>query len=248
MGKNIRFLKTRVDKDDIYMIMHKCDFCPFLMVDKENYRGVCGNPKKDKLIDNTVKKNIMYYEHTNGKITILDECEIPDFCYLSKNLKVEFEKEKLTYKKGEDIYVLHSPRNGDEKILSEIFICSTETSEFTYSNKYEKYKESKKNYDERKNNTTLNVLNDVIETTQIEHTLSLPEHINAITDKICSCCGEMKKEVDRIINNGMCGECYEYNKIDINVVRNSIINNFRLKRNKNYIEKDFKKIENYFVY
>lgn len=245
MGKNIRFLKTRVDKDDIYMIMHKCDFCPFLMVDKENYRGVCGNPKKDKLIDNTVKKNIMYYEHTNGKITILDECEIPDFCYLSKNLKVEFEKEKLTYKKGEDIYVLHSPRKGDEKILSEIFICSTETNELTYSDKYEKFKEAKDKYNEKRNTTALSILNAVLESgKEVEYV----EHTTSIIGDICSCCGERKEDVNRIINNGMCNGCYEQSKTNFNTVYNSKINNFRLKRNKDFLEKDYKKIEKYFVF
>lgn len=248
MGKNIRFLKTKVDNDNIYMIMHKCNFCPFLMVDKENYKGICGNPKKNKLIDNIVKDDIMYYEHVNGKISVLDTCDIPDFCYLSKNLKEEFEKEELTYKKNEAIYVLKSPRKGDEKILSEIYICSTETSEFTYTEKFEKFKEAKKKYNERKNNTTINILNNVLEETRIEQATSLPEHTNVITYEVCSCCGEIKEEVNRIVNNGMCNQCYEFTKTDFNLIRNSMINNFRLKRNKNFIEKDFKKIEKYFEF
>ena len=249
MGKNVRFLKTRVNKDDIYMIMHKCNLCPFLMVDKDNFRGLCGHPKKDKSIDNTVNDDIMYYEYINGKTTILNNCDIPDFCYLSKNLKEEFEKERLTYKKDEDIYVFHSPRTGDEKILSEIYICSTETSEFTYSDKFQKFQEAKNKYHERRNTTTLNILNRVIEIGQeAGQEVEYVEHTTTIVGDICSCCGERKEDVNRISNNGMCNDCYEQSKTDFNTLCNSKINNFRLKRDKDFLEKDYKKIEKYFVF
>lgn len=233
---NVRFLKTRVDGEDIYMIMNKCNLCPYLMVDKDNYRAVCGNPVKKKEIDDTVNTDIMYYEK-GDRVTVLDDCRIPDFCYLSKNLKDEFDKGTLKVKKNETLYIYSSERKGNEKILSEVYVCFNEEGGFTFSDKFNKYLEAREKYNEKKlekeKNTTQNVISKETE---------LFTHTTIIIGDICSCCGEKKESVDRNTNDGMCNECNEKSKTNYDLVYNSYINNFRLKRKKEFIEKNFKKI------
>lgn len=248
MGNSVRFLKTRVDKDDIYMIMHKCNLCPFLMIDKENYRAVCGNPKKSKDENDTIKEDIMFSE-LNNRYIIHDVCDIPSFCYLSKNLKEEFDNSELKLKKGENIYVLNSPRTGDERILSEVYVCLKENGEFTYSDKFQKYLFAKTKFNDRitnKKQLSGKEKNDDIKVVEINKEKSvIVNHTqlnNYMVNQICSCCGERKEDVNRMTNNGMCYECYEKVKTDNKLLFNSIINNFRIKRNKDFTIKNYKKV------
>lgn len=232
---NIRFLKSKVEKDEVYLIMRKCNFCPYLMVDKENYRAVCGNPRKDKSESDTILDNIMYFDGGERPV-VLDDCLIPSFCVLSRNLKDEFENEELKYKKNDVLYIYKSPRKGDEKILPEAHICFNSNGEFIYSDLYLKYTENKSKYDAKKQERNL-VSNSTLP--------ALTETINIIVKPTvkCSCCGNYKEDVDRKINYGMCIECFEHSKTDNVIKHNSIINNFRMKRNKDFIEKNYKIIE-----
>ena len=61
--------------------------------------------------------------------------------------------------------------------------------------------------------------------------------------KMCSSCGEDKEDVDREKRDGMCGECWEKYKRNKKKRYDSKINNFRLKRDKSWKNKEYKQIK-----
>ena len=63
----------------------------------------------------------------------------------------------------------------------------------------------------------------------------------------CSCCGERKEKVDRNKNIGMCPDCWDKNKNNKKMKNFSFINNFRLKRNKKWVDEKFKKTDKKYV-
>ena len=70
-----------------------------------------------------------------------------------------------------------------------------------------------------------------------------PIRVTTPTILVCSCCGGHDTSVIRDINNGMCETCYNTYKDDIIKLKQSFINNFRLKRGVIFVDRDFKLIE-----
>jgi hypothetical protein len=65
---------------------------------------------------------------------------------------------------------------------------------------------------------------------------------NTKSHDVCSLCGEEDESVNRTEHNGMCNECWEYNKDNKDSIKTSYINNFRLKRGVSFTQKKFKTI------
>lgn len=227
MKVNVRFFKTKVDLDNVYMIMTKCNLCPFLMCDTDKNNAVCGHPKKIK-IHEVIKTDILYFEE-RPKTLIVDDLRINEHCPLSKTLDEEFKREILTYKNEGFIYVFSSPKKDDERPIFESYMQFHHKSDLlTFTDNYNRYTRNKIKYDskvkERNEFKTPNVI------------------VPYVKNEVCSCCGLSKEDVDRDKNNGMCEICFTKFKLDNDIKYFSYINNFRIKRNMTFNTNKYKKV------
>lgn len=236
MKKNIRFIKTKVGDDGVYLILTKCDNCPYIAKDVFASKVRCGHSFGSKNRDNVILNDAEFIIKNNN-IENKSDVQIPEWCSLCDRMKDEMDKKLIRYKSDGVIYSLLSFfRKGVDKILPDIYVTRKNRSdELEYNEDGKFFLENQVKLKENEN-----VIIKPLQT--FEHNSVVVN--NTIQKNICSCCGEGKEEVDRYINDGICNDCLDIIKNDKKVKYRSYINNFRLKRKSTWSKNNFEIINN----
>lgn len=232
MSKYLKVIKNidNINKK-IALKVNRCNDCPLVRYDKKNASIICIKNKNNKFIKNEF---ILSFE-TNGMQEIA-KIDIPTWCDLC-NTFAELEESEITYYiRDSSVMISHDNKERNLPLYdSEIL------------NKYSKTQNNIKLNDVNINKPKQTRVLEEEEDEDEDDIIFFKKHddnqktINVIHEEECSCCGGKSTTIIRNINNGMCDECIELYKDDIIMIKQAIINNFRLKRGiKNLINKKFK--------
>lgn len=240
MSVMFRYLKSKVENNHAYLILTKCEFCPYFMKNKDTGVIACAFSRNEDLNTNIIS-NDMKFKFNGGVWTTETRINIPEWCKLNTNINIEKRKNKIVFKYNG---IIHESVSIDDEFKKRLIVPDgyIRYKEYTEDLVYNTYYN-----DKVKNRTTTSDNNS--ETKPIYalpvHNVNTPTYTTSVRVvlNVCSNCGVGKEEVDRNVNDGMCEECYnEYknNKEILYVVR---INNFRLKRNSFWSENKFKVVK-----
>lgn len=219
--KNVRYIKTKVDDKNCILHQVNCNHCPFMKFDRTTVTLRCQKYKNLSVYDDLIKKINGYSVGKNGNVSPLGKVDIPNWCQLANTLE-SVQNDKWVYTKS-DIIKYKTEYNDNSRLLvisSNVVIYDDSGNELQIIHKF------KNNYAPKSINTDKPNTN--------------TKYIKLDT---CSCCGEMKEKIDRNKNIGMCSVCWDKNKDNTEIKNFSYINNFRIKRNKDWIDEKFKKTE-----
>lgn len=213
-GHKYKYVFTKIDKRPHYLIMDRCNHCPFLINDFQNSNAKCGKFVDTKSTSENYICRVHGYIQTKpgtSKMEILSEIPIPSWCGLPNHIIDISPNDNIHYIKNGKL-IIESGQN----YANTISIIKSD--EIKYSNEdgdslITKSKKSKYKYNKIK--ITPNT-------------------------KLCSSCGEDKEDVDREVHNGMCKGCRKMYKKDKNKLYSSFINNFRLKRRESWKKEGYK--------
>lgn len=235
MKKNIRFIKTKVSDDNVYLLLTKCDYCPYFCKDKYISKVRCGKSFNSPNGDNVITSNVRFMIMDNNLVVEDSDTIIPHWCTLSDKMKTEMDSKMIRYKSRGFIYeMLSFFIKGEDKIIPDMYV------KHKYGSDELEYNEGGKLYLQNQ------VINQPIKSNTVSPVYSTPRTFQTYTPpiikNICSCCGEDKEDVKRNINNGICSDCFIKNNNTLKY--NSYINNFRLKRKSDWSKDNFKIINN----
>jgi hypothetical protein len=228
---NKKFIRTLVNEKPAFLIMSKCNMCPFFNIDDKNKQGYCLKYKDEN--DSSVIKYIYSYSFkyiTNVGIRYYPafDIDIPKWCLLTNKLTSDVDYNVYVKNKVDKVDIIIE----NSTILDLISDRYIEYSEFTGNlvrNKH--YKDfisgTENNFNKLTNKKQENI---VVEDNSKK--------------EICSCCGNNKTNTERNFHLGMCYECWINYKWNRKIKIKSFINNFRLKRNVEYIN-DVKIIDDF---
>jgi len=233
---NHRYVYTMVDKRPQFLIMDKCNFCPFLINDMKNGAALCGkfiNPASILEEKNYISKVYGYVQkiYQRNEMNILTQVDIPSWCNLPDHLSEISPNDNINYVK-------------DGKLNVE---CGQ-----NYSNAVQIIDVNEVQYDldgekiilKPKQPTYINYGKDGKRFTSDDSIPANPsESSTAVIDgEVCSMCGEEKEDVNREIRLGMCDDCWSKSKFSHPKRYTAKINNFRLKRKEDWVGEDYKKV------
>ena len=223
MRKNIRFIKTKINNEHTYLLLTKCNYCPFLINDK--YKGCVKCSKSfDDDDSNVILDNVRFKIFNNNLVVENVNILIPDWCSISKTKKIEIDTSTVKFKSKSFIYEFLSVHNNNyNKTIPDCYVdFKYESDELCFNDDWLTY---------------VNQIPPVVERKEIE-SIKVVTPSTYVMRSICSCCGELKEGVKRNENNGLCVNCLNDNNEHI---KNFIfINNFILKRNSTWSKHEFK--------
>lgn len=225
-----RYVFTKIDKKPMFMIMNKCNLCPFAINDHLKGRALCSkydNPKSTLEHKNWIGKvyGYLHKKTTYNRTEMLTQLEIPFWCRLSKNAAGLSINDTVNYIKNGHL-VTESGHTSDVSIAivdTRYIDFSKIDGESLVYKPVENKKTTRKTY---------------------KHNDTSPTTTTPPPRKLCSSCGKEKLEINRKIHNGMCDECWGEHKDDKEILYKSYINNFRLKRKKSWKNAEYKIIDN----
>jgi len=222
-----RYIKTEIDGTISILKMNTCNLCPFLMYITQVNKTTCAKYYSPSNNSNITCSNVYSYTISDKNKLPIQSIDIPSWCQLGKDIKTVHIEKEYYIKNGQNKNMA-IPISNDQKlsIISSLFVDYDRTlSKLVYCNNNPNtpYKYLK---DDEKMSTALVVQKPIKETVKIE----------------CSCCGENKENIDRTKNNGMCNVCWEKYKNNEELKYFAFINNFRLKRKKNWTDEIHKKV------
>lgn len=216
----VRYVYTMIDKKPCYLLMSKCNHCPFLINDFENQEARCGqftNPSSKYEHKDFLARVYGYIQKRYGtsEMNILTPVSIPSWCGLPNHIAQITPNDAISYIKDGRLQI-----DSGQNYANTVQVISDSEVKFSSENGeslVRKPKESKyihygtKPYGTPKKDT---------------HT--------------CSSCGKDKKDVNRNKHLGMCGYCWDKFKFSHPRRYNAKINNFRLKRKEDWTKETFK--------
>lgn len=220
-----RYIFTKIDNVPRYLIMSKCNLCPFLIDDFEKGEAKCGkfaNTKSSWEDVNYITKVYGYIQKKRGStdMRILTAIDIPFWCGLPTHIASISSNDAINYIKDGKLQVESGQNyaNTIQIIDEDEVIVSDDDGESLHlkpkDNKYIKYDNGSKKSSYK------------------------PDKI----EKTCSLCGEEKKNVNRDEHLGMCSRCWDKFKFSHPRRYTAKINNFRLKRKETWKKKEYKKV------
>jgi hypothetical protein len=222
VGKNMRYVKTKIDDTPKILHLLTCNLCPFLMFD-HNYK-IARCARYHSISSDTIDSNIYSYSVHGENIVPIKEVNIPNWCGLCKDAKEINIDTSMYVKNG------HNKFETIPNIINNLVIISG----FYVS------------YDLKLTKLISGSNKNTITFPQPRSPIALPESTNTTvtpTFRTCSCCGELMEGVSRKKNYGMCPKCWEENKNNKKVKEFAFINNFRLKRSAAWSKDTYKKIK-----
>lgn len=233
----LKYLRTKYNSNKLILLVDGCNNCPLMRFNKDILTCTCRMFSDKERATNVVDRFVINY---NSYGTVFDHISIPKWCELSNDMTDLFFDKNM---------YIPNPIS--------IMIDSNNDHNDSDSNVIDMKKERKKNVNIIYKILTSNSIskNDTFEDDDFDEYPFLDDD-GVICDSfgdfvnddfvnkndICSICGKLHESVDRTKNNGMCDNCYSINKDDKYKMYLSYINNFRLKRNINILDKEIKTI------
>ena len=235
-GDKYRYLFTKIDEKPHFLIMSKCNFCPFMINDFKNGDTKCGkfcNPTSKHEHKHFLQTVYGYMQKGYGTMDmeVLTTIGIPTWCNLPNHLTKISPNDaihtivngKLYSESGQNYANTVQIISDDEVMFSKedfetLVLVPKGKKIITYGKDGRRFPATS--------------------TSSIETT---PEPIKGIN--VCSFCGEDKENVNRDDHIGMCDGCWDKYKFSHPKRRISKINNFRLKRRESWEDKEYKMVK-----
>jgi len=219
-----RYIFTKVDNRPRFLVINRCNLCPFLINDSDNSSAKCGKYINSNSVwteKNYIMKVHGYIQKKAGStdLRILTHVDIPEWCELPNHLVQISPNDNINYIKDGKLNV-----ESGQNYANTIQIIDGKEVDFGTDGESLILKPAKPTY--------INY-----GTTPMSHKTTETSKIN--TD-VCSFCGEDKENVDRDNHLGMCDDCWDKCKFSHPKRYSARINNFRLKRRKDWVDEDFK--------
>lgn len=227
MTKYIRLIKEIQNySKKVILRFDKCNDCPLMVYDKKNLTVSCR--KFSNGVDRIINNSIL----DNGKKGIKDKIEIPEFCGLKNNI--------YDLEESNDTYLIT-----EQSVLISRMQCEKNLPIYNISNLKKITEVEKDKYDFSPNPTVnSNLFDDILEDTDYEDEDEDDDNdndnINNDIMVVCSVCGGYSVDINRNVNNGMCLSCFDIYKDNDYKIKQSYVNNFRIKRGIMYVNKNFK--------
>lgn len=235
----MKYLRTYYNNQKIILKVSLCNDCPLMRFHENEMKCTC-RMFSDKKTGNNVLDNWAVNYNIFG--TVFDNISIPKWCELSNTMEELFFSKLSYYPNPVSVIIETSHDNYDYNTpILNAKIKKLENINFIYRLVQNNTKKNTiKHID---NKTTINKDNKNYNYNDDYDILKNYESNYNLLDKICSLCGEKHDTVNRMENNGMCKKCYEKYNNDKIKMNQSFINNFRLKRNVDILEKEIKLID-----
>ena len=231
-GTNYRYVFTKIDKKPQFLIMSKCNYCPFMINDFHNGDVKCSkfiDPKSSGIYKNFISFVYGYMQKGNSlfKMEALTRINIPYWCNLPDHL-TEITPNDAIHTIVDGKLFIESGQNYSDNVQiisdDEVMFNREDCESLILIPKKGKYI----NYNGGKSTILTNT------TTSFKDT------------RMCSSCGEDKEDVDREKHNGMCINCWAKFKRNKKKKYFSYINNFRLKRKESWKNEEYKIVKIHF--
>jgi len=220
VDKTYRYIFTKVDGKPQFLVMRKCNLCPYLINGFKKGEALCGkyiNVKSSFVDKNFISKVHGYIQRKPGtqNMDILSMVDIPFWCGLPNHLT------QISHNG-----TIHTIKDG------KIFLESGQN----YANLVQVKDASFVEYDDKHES----LITKVEKPTHRNYATSTGSSWKSKYLTLCSFCGKEKDEVDRNNHLGMCDSCWDKNKFSHPKRHTSFINNFRLKRKEDWKNETFK--------
>lgn len=239
-----RYIRTFYNDDKVIMKLDGCQICPMMRFDVLNVKCTCRYFSNRFTRDNTV--NPFVIDYTEDGI-VKEQTKQPLWCELPYTLK-DLTEYRTTFRAFRSSILVDDNDGCDdikldiidagvlrnqEDILLEKFLLQLNGTRF-----------DKVAFDpeDRTDGDEVNIHRDFDE---LEKQYGSVYGYQIPVDKhgLCSLCGEEDETVKRNKNIGMCDDCWNSHKDDEEKKKQAFINNFRMKRNKDFPKESFKTID-----
>jgi hypothetical protein len=237
-----KYLRTFYNDEKVIMKLNGCQFCPLMRFDMINTRCLC-RYFSNEFQDTVVEVFVIDY---SDKGVVEDKIKIPKWCGLPNTIE-ELIKERTTFRSFPSTILVNEDDNCDDNELPFIDAEQKKNEEDVLMEKFmiqlSKRPSWRKEFDEevdihRSDFSSLNVRDFTNSTEYDEEIYGYQSSI--IKQEVCSLCGEEDETVDRKEKNGMCDDCWNEYQFDEEKKKQAFINNFRMKRNKDFPKESYK--------
>jgi hypothetical protein len=239
-----KFIRTYYDDEKVIMKISGCQFCPLMRFDKDRRVCLC-RYFKNSFGDNTVDVFVIGYTE---KGVVEDKIKIPAWCKLPYTLD-GLHSDRTTYRAFPSTILINAEDDCDDSKLPIIDAQAKKNEEDILLENF-MIQLSKKPDDfvsgESKN---INIHDNSFSNNGINYTRYDDEYEGygyqtaVRKNGTCSLCGNEDETVKRDKNIGMCDTCWGEHKDDDEQKKRAFVNNFRMKRDKDFPKEQFKLID-----
>jgi hypothetical protein len=234
-----KFIRTYYNDEKVIMKLTGCQFCPLMRFDMINTRCLCryfSNELQDTVVDVFV---IDYSE----KGVVEDKIKIPRWCGLSDSIE-ELLKDRTTYRAFPSSVIINDEDDCDDDKLPFVDAEKQKNEEDIIMEKFMiQLSRRPANFDpEEFIDGEVNIHRDFTNSPE-EEAGKYGFQVPIKKHEVCSACGEEDETVKRNENIGMCEDCWNEYQFNEEKKKQAFVNNFRMKRNKDFPKEPFKIID-----
>lgn len=237
-----KYIRTFYNDEKVIMRLSGCQFCPLMRFDMINTRCLCryfSDETESPLVD-------VFVLDYSDKGVVHDKIKIPKWCGLSDTID-ELIWAKTTYRAFPSSVITNEEDDCDNDKLPFIDAEERRNEEDILFDKF-LIQLIQKPSDLNGESVDIHRLafpaldtRDFTNSTEYDEAkYGYQEPI--IKHEVCSLCGEEDETVKRKEKYGMCDDCWEEFQFDEEKKKQAFINNFRMKRNKDFPKESFKTI------
>jgi len=246
-----KYIRTFYNDEKVIMKLSGCEVCPLMRFHKNEDSCTC-RYFTDKYNDNLIDPFVI---NSTLQGIVNEKIKIPEWCGLSNNL-LDLAFNKTTYRAFVSSILVDNNDNCDDSLLPFIDV---EKLKLEDNKKLDNFLiqliDNKVNFDydcDMNDNFSHSESGLCIKHHSdfdkiVKHQNNYKHQTVVKKQEICSLCGEDDESVKRTVNNGMCSECWKLYENDEDKKKQAFINNFRMKRNKNFPKESFKLISNIII-
>ncbi len=233
-----KFIRTYYNDEKVIMRLTGCQFCPLMRFDMINTRCLCRWFKDER--NNTVV-DVFVIDYTE-KGVVEDKIKIPSWCGLSNTLE-SLLQDRVTYRAFPSTVILNENDDCDDNELAFIDAEKKKNEEDILMEKFMiQLSKRPTNFDPEEfidGDGSIDIHRDFSNSTEADaekygFQTTIKKH------EVCSSCGEEDESVGRNKNIGMCDDCWDEYQFDEEKKKQAFVNNFRMKRNKDFPSEPFK--------
>lgn len=220
------------------MKLSGCQFCPLMRFDMINTRCLCRWFKDER--NNTVV-DVFVIDYTE-KGVVEDKIKIPNWCGLSNTIE-SLLQDRVTYRSFPSSVIINENDDCDDNELPFIDAEKQKNEEDVLMEKFMiQLSKRPANFDPEEfidgevNKPNLPTKYNFSDEDDERYGYQSP--IKKF--EVCSSCGEEDETVKRKENIGMCDDCWDEYQFDEEKKKQAFVNNFRMKRNKDFPSEPFK--------
>ena len=242
-----KFVRTYYNDEKVIMKLNGCQFCPLMRFDMINTRCLC-RYFWDENRDNVVDVFVIDY---SDKGIVNDKIKIPTWCGLSDTIESLLQN-RVTYRAFPSTIVLNENDDCDDDKLPFIDAEKQKNEEDILMDKFLiQLSRRPADFDPEEFvdgdvdiHRDFGALSARDFTNSTEADAEKYAYQNPIKKhEVCSACGEEDESVKRTEKIGMCDDCWDEYQFDEEKKKQSFVNNFRIKRNKDFPKEPFKIID-----